>query len=143
MGLRYQGNTCQVRSLYCTFLTLFITKGTTQITSVDSSGRNYIANAVCHLDFTKCERASTTDSQGPGDLWYFPAGVPHSLQATADDPDGSEFLLVRLASHKYYLIPLIFASRSSLMVLSVMSRHSWRVFSTLKNARLFIQLPIS
>ena len=32
--------------------------------------------------------------QGPGDLWYFPPGIPHSLQATADDPDGSEFLLV-------------------------------------------------
>lgn len=32
--------------------------------------------------------------QGPGDLWYFPAGIPHSLQATADDEDGSEFLLI-------------------------------------------------
>ncbi len=36
-----------------------------------------------------------TDVQGPGDLWYFPAGIPHSLQATDDNPDGSEFLLVR------------------------------------------------
>lgn len=32
--------------------------------------------------------------QSPGDLWYFPPGLPHSLQATADDPAGSEFLLV-------------------------------------------------
>lgn len=32
--------------------------------------------------------------QGPGDLWYFPAGIPHALQATNDDPDGTEFILV-------------------------------------------------
>jgi uncharacterized RmlC-like cupin family protein len=32
-------------------------------------------------------------SQGPGDLWYFPAGIPHSLQATNDTVDGAEFLL--------------------------------------------------
>ncbi|KAG6843607.1 hypothetical protein H0H87_002625, partial [Tephrocybe sp. NHM501043] len=31
---------------------------------------------------------------GPGDLWYFPPGIPHSLQATGDDPEGAEFLLV-------------------------------------------------
>ncbi len=31
----------------------------------------------------------------PGDLWYFPAGIPHSLQATGEDEGGSEFLLVR------------------------------------------------
>ncbi|KAF9043730.1 oxalate decarboxylase [Hymenopellis radicata] len=54
----------------------YVLKGYTQITAVDSEGRNFI------------------DTVGPGDLWYFPAGVPHSLQATAEDPDGSEFLLV-------------------------------------------------
>ena len=32
--------------------------------------------------------------QNPGDLWFFPAGMPHSLQATAASPDGAEFLLV-------------------------------------------------
>lgn len=35
-----------------------------------------------------------TTAQGAGDLWYFPPGVPHSLQATADNPAGTEFLLV-------------------------------------------------
>ncbi|KAF8646284.1 hypothetical protein AX16_007282 [Volvariella volvacea WC 439] len=54
----------------------YVLKGTTQITAVDSQGRNFI------------------DKVGPGDLWYFPPGVPHSLQATDDDPNGSEFLLV-------------------------------------------------
>jgi oxalate decarboxylase len=29
---------------------------------------------------------------GVGDLWYFPAGIPHSIQGL--DPDGCEFLLV-------------------------------------------------
>ncbi|PSR78597.1 hypothetical protein PHLCEN_2v7344 [Hermanssonia centrifuga] len=33
-------------------------------------------------------------SEDAGDLWFFPAGTPHSLQATDADPDGAEFLLV-------------------------------------------------
>ncbi|KAH9481877.1 Oxalate decarboxylase OxdC [Psilocybe cubensis] len=53
-----------------------LSQGNTQVTSVDQNGKNFIATL------------------SPGDLWYFPPGVPHSLQATADDPDGSEFILV-------------------------------------------------
>lgn len=29
-----------------------------------------------------------------GDLWYFPAGFPHSIQAKDTSPGGAEFLLV-------------------------------------------------
>jgi oxalate decarboxylase len=47
--------------------------GTARITSVDQDGRNFIADV------------------GPGDLWYFPAGLPHSIQGLAE---GCEFLLV-------------------------------------------------
>ncbi|KAF9525390.1 oxalate decarboxylase [Crepidotus variabilis] len=54
----------------------YVLKGTTQISTVNPDGQNYVANV------------------GPGDLWYFPPGVPHSLQATNEDPDGTEFLLV-------------------------------------------------
>ncbi|ESK87504.1 oxalate decarboxylase [Moniliophthora roreri MCA 2997] len=54
----------------------YVLKGTTQITAVDQNGKNFVANV------------------GPGDLWYFPAGIPHSLQATGDNPEGSEFLLI-------------------------------------------------
>ncbi|KAK7056437.1 hypothetical protein VNI00_002992 [Paramarasmius palmivorus] len=54
----------------------YVLKGTTQVTAVDTEGRNFRANVKA------------------GDLWYFPAGVPHSLQGTDDDPDGTEFLLV-------------------------------------------------
>ena len=35
--------------------------------------------------------------QAAGDLWYFPPGIPHSLQANEADPDGAEFLLVRFS----------------------------------------------
>lgn len=47
--------------------------GTARITSVDQNGRNFIADV------------------GPGDLWFFPKGQPHSIQGLAD---GCEFLLV-------------------------------------------------
>ncbi|KGP84337.1 MULTISPECIES: oxalate decarboxylase family bicupin [unclassified Paenibacillus] len=47
--------------------------GTARITSVDQNGRNFIADV------------------GPGDLWFFPKGRPHSIQGLAD---GCEFLLV-------------------------------------------------
>ena len=32
------------------------------------------------------------DDVGEGDLWYFPAGIPHSIQGL--EPDGCEFLLI-------------------------------------------------
>ncbi|KAH7884814.1 putative oxalate decarboxylase/oxidase [Phlebopus sp. FC_14] len=54
----------------------YVIKGGVQVTAVNPDGQNYISTI------------------GTGDLWYFPAGIPHSLQATADDPDGAEFLLV-------------------------------------------------
>ncbi|KZT02556.1 oxalate decarboxylase [Laetiporus sulphureus 93-53] len=54
----------------------YVLKGTTQITTVTPDGQNYLANV------------------NQGDIWYFPPGQPHSLQATADCPEGTEFLLV-------------------------------------------------
>ena len=33
---------------------------------------------------------------GPGDSWYFPLGIPHSLQATNETVNGVESLLVSL-----------------------------------------------
>ncbi|TFK94078.1 oxalate decarboxylase [Polyporus arcularius HHB13444] len=54
----------------------YVTKGSVQVSAINSDGQNFLGTAHA------------------GDLWYFPAGVPHSLQATADDPDGAEFLLV-------------------------------------------------
>ncbi|KAI0661642.1 oxalate decarboxylase [Cubamyces menziesii] len=54
----------------------YVLKGSTQITTVTAEGQNYVATVP------------------QGSLWYFPPGQPHSLQATDDDPEGSEFLLV-------------------------------------------------
>jgi oxalate decarboxylase len=48
--------------------------GTARITAIDSQGNNFV------------------DDVGVGDLWYFPSGVPHSIQGL--NPDGCEFLLV-------------------------------------------------
>jgi oxalate decarboxylase len=48
--------------------------GKARITAIDSEGRNFV------------------DDVGVGDLWYFPPGIPHSIQGL--DPDGTEFLPV-------------------------------------------------
>ncbi len=48
--------------------------GTARITGVDAQGRSFV------------------DDVGVGDLWYFPTGIPHSIQGLG--PDGAEFLLV-------------------------------------------------
>ncbi len=48
--------------------------GNARITAVDADGKNFV------------------DDVGPGDLWYFPSGIPHSIQGLG--PDGCEFLLV-------------------------------------------------
>jgi oxalate decarboxylase len=48
--------------------------GNARITAIDSEGRNFV------------------DDVGVGDLWYFPSGIPHSIQGLG--PDGCEFLLV-------------------------------------------------
>ncbi|WP_379131189.1 oxalate decarboxylase family bicupin [Paenibacillus sp. sgz500958] len=47
--------------------------GSARITAVDQNGRNFIADV------------------GPGELWYFPPGIPHSIQGLEE---GCEFLLV-------------------------------------------------
>jgi oxalate decarboxylase len=51
----------------------FMLAGRARITAVDPQGRNFI------------------DDVGIGDLWNFPAGIPHSIQGL---DDGCEFLLV-------------------------------------------------
>jgi oxalate decarboxylase len=51
----------------------YMIAGSARITAVDADGRSFI------------------DDVEMGDLWYFPAGIPHSIQGLAD---GCEFLLV-------------------------------------------------
>jgi oxalate decarboxylase len=52
----------------------FMIYGSARITAIDAMGRNFV------------------DDVGVGDLWYFPPGIPHSIQGLG--PDGCEFLLV-------------------------------------------------
>jgi oxalate decarboxylase len=52
----------------------YVLYGKARITAVDANGHNFV------------------DDVGAGDLWYFPPGIPHSIQGL--DPDGTEFLLV-------------------------------------------------
>ena len=55
----------------------YMIKGKARITAVDQDGRTF------------------ADDVGEGDLWYFPGGIPHSIQGLASDGvDGCEFLLV-------------------------------------------------
>ena len=51
-----------------------MTNGRCRVTTLDQQGRAYVADV------------------GPGDLWFFPAGCPHSLQGIGED--GCEFLIV-------------------------------------------------
>ncbi len=48
--------------------------GSARITAIDAKGKSFVADV------------------NEGDLWYFPTGIPHSIQGLG--PDGSEFLLV-------------------------------------------------
>jgi oxalate decarboxylase len=50
-----------------------MTYGNCRVTCLDAQGRPYVADVKA------------------GDLWYFPAGLPHSLQGLG--PDGAEFVL--------------------------------------------------
>jgi oxalate decarboxylase len=52
----------------------YMLSGSARITGIDPRGRNFV------------------DDVGVGDLWYFPSGIPHSIQGLG--PDGAEFLLV-------------------------------------------------
>jgi oxalate decarboxylase len=51
----------------------FMLAGKARITAVDNDGHNFIADV------------------GVGDLWYFPGGIPHSIQGLGEE--GCEFLL--------------------------------------------------
>jgi len=51
----------------------YMIAGSARVTAVDAVGRNFIADV------------------STGDLWYFPAGIPHSIQGLEE---GCEFLLV-------------------------------------------------
>jgi oxalate decarboxylase len=52
----------------------FMLYGNARITGLDAAGKSFVSDVT------------------EGDLWYFPTGIPHSIQGL--NPDGCEFLLV-------------------------------------------------
>jgi len=52
----------------------FMLYGSARITAIDNDGKSFVADVK------------------ESDLWYFPPGIPHSIQGL--NPDGAEFLLV-------------------------------------------------
>ena len=52
----------------------FMLYGSARITGLDAEGKSFVTDVA------------------EGDLWYFPTGIPHSIQGLS--PDGCEFLLV-------------------------------------------------
>ena len=52
----------------------FMLYGSARITAIDNDGKSFVADVR------------------ENDLWYFPTGIPHSIQGL--NPDGAEFLLV-------------------------------------------------
>ena len=70
-------------------------QGNVQVSSVNPDGQNYLATVVRTI-FPTSLSMNLRFCQGPGDIWYFPPGIPHSIQATDDLKDGSEFLLVSI-----------------------------------------------
>ena len=52
----------------------FVLYGNARITAIDADGKSFVADVK------------------KNDLWYFPSGIPHSIQGL--DPDGTEFMLV-------------------------------------------------
>jgi oxalate decarboxylase len=52
----------------------FMLYGNARITAIDAGGKSFVADVK------------------ENDLWYFPTGIPHSIQGL--NPDGAEFLLV-------------------------------------------------
>jgi oxalate decarboxylase len=67
--------------------------GGARITAIDAEGRSFVRDVF------------------EGDLWYFPTGIPHSIQGLS--PDGAEFLLVfddgRFSEHETALLSDIMA----------------------------------
>lgn len=52
----------------------YMINGNARITAIDQDGNNFVEDVAA------------------GDLWYFPSGIPHSIQGLG--PDGCEFLLI-------------------------------------------------
>ena len=74
VDMRLQANGCRELHWHESAEWAYMLAGKARITCIDYEGKAFV------------------DDVGPGDLWYFPSGIPHSIQG--HEPDGCEFLLV-------------------------------------------------
>jgi oxalate decarboxylase len=100
--------------------------GSTRITGVDAEGRSFIRDSH------------------EGDLWYFPTGIPHSIQGLG--PNGGEFLLVfddgSFSEHETVLLSDI-AAHTPREILAKNFGISQPSLQTLRKEQLFIfQAPV-
>jgi oxalate decarboxylase len=95
--------------------------GNARTTAVDNDGKNFVADIAA------------------GDLWYFPAGIPHSIQGLG--PDGCEFLLAfpdgAFSESSTFLLSEVFA-RMPKDVLSANFGVPERAFDRIPKEQLFI-----
>jgi oxalate decarboxylase len=95
--------------------------GNARITAVDNDGKSFIADVQA------------------GDLWYFPAGIPHSIQGLG--PDGCEFLLAfpdgSFSESSTFLLSEVFA-RTPKVVLSKNFGVAENAFDRIPKKQLFI-----
>jgi oxalate decarboxylase len=95
--------------------------GNARITAVDNDGKNFIADVAV------------------GDLWYFPAGIPHSIQGLGTD--GCEFLLAfpdgSFSESSTFLLSEVFA-RTPKDVLSANFGVPENAFERIPKEQLFI-----
>ena len=74
VNMRLQANGCRELHWHESAEWAYMLAGKARVTCIDYEGKAFV------------------DDVGPGDLWYFPSGIPHSIQG--HEPDGCEFLLV-------------------------------------------------
>ncbi|HEX4276023.1 MAG TPA: cupin domain-containing protein [Bryobacteraceae bacterium] len=95
--------------------------GDARITAVDNNGKSFIADVQA------------------GDLWYFPAGIPHSIQGLG--PDGCEFLLAfpdgSFSESSTFLLSEVFA-RTPKVVLAKNFGVAENAFDRIPKEQLFI-----
>jgi oxalate decarboxylase len=95
--------------------------GNARITAVDNDGKSFIADVQA------------------GDLWYFPAGIPHSIQGLG--PDGCEFLLAfpdgSFSESSTFLLSEVFA-RTPKVILSKNFGVAENAFDRIPKEQLFI-----
>ncbi len=75
VNMRLLANGCRELHWHKSAEWAYMLEGKARVTCIDYDGKAFV------------------DDVGPGDLWYFPAGIPHSIQAEAQG-EGCEFLLV-------------------------------------------------